>query len=876
MKTKHFIILILITIITLLTLTSINATNTTDTQHNIQQNTTQILKDTTKTLQTTTEQKIVKTNTKTIKKEKETQNSTTNIKGYTQLTQQINTIKKENQTKDYESVNLTHGNYNITQPINWGNSNTKTMKIYANNNLFDAQNQTNFITVEKGYTLELYNFKIRYAKSNTNGAVINNQGTINIYDSIFLNSSAINGGVIYNTGTIKILNSSFSNNNATNGGVIYNTGIINITKSYFSYNSAKNGAVNYNYGTLNITSTILKYNKAYENGGVNMNLQTLRIQSSDIYNNQAIRGAVNANYKILIINKTTLKQNTATKLGGCNYNNRGIINIYDSTLDMNTAENGGCNFNNKNAIINIQKAKHQQNTAKRGAVNYNFGNMTIKGSNHSSNTATINGGVNYNDHGRIIIKNVKSVQNKAQRAANTYNNNGYIQINESKFVDEKAQQDADVIINYANTKSEINQNTFITTQHENHHIILTNTTLILKDNQIQLTNKQKITINQTLTIKLPYHLQTTNKKQINYTINQKQYKTNTTTTTITTPKLTQIGTTTIKITHPNQINITIKQQVKYIENDTGCELAIITKIPCKNGKPDLSKLDDTYKYADENRAYTITSSEILRVMKLDSYSQQIYGFVPKYTFFREESSNIKYIISREKWNVIARALNEYHVKKGFYAVNPPYKLVVNLTGKIRYYPVYYDSQEWINGYQYTCGPTSMSMISQALNCYSSERKLSGIYKTTSYDGTSESDIIKYSPSVHMKLTNIANTKTSLINALQSGSMILWHIKGHYMCIIGYNLQSDRFLCLNPSGPSHNINAVQWATWTQIKNTDRALKDNGFMKVTPTWTMTTQQKQYTQNYYNNMGGKYTTPCNFEYPNNGEDNIVKYTV
>ena len=49
-------------------------------------------------------------------------------------------------------------------------------------------------------------------------------------------------------------------------------------------------------------------------------------------------------------------------------------------------------------------------------------------------------------------------------------------------------------------------------------------------------------------------------------------------------------------------------------------------------------------------------------MKLDSYCQQVYGYVPKYTFFRKEGSNVKYVISREKWNVIARSLNAYHVK----------------------------------------------------------------------------------------------------------------------------------------------------------------------------------------------------------------------
>ncbi|MCD7781963.1 MAG: Ig-like domain repeat protein [Methanosphaera sp.] len=299
--------------------------------------------------------------------------------------------------------------------------------------------------------------------------------------------------------------------------------------------------------------------------------------------------------------------------------------------------------------------------------------------------------------------------------------------------------------------------------------------------------------------------------------------------------------------------------------DTGNETAITKNVTCTSeGLPDIEALGDDYQWADENGTYTITSEEILRVMQLDSYCQQIYGYVPKYTFFRAEGSNTKYVISREKWNVIARALNAYHVNQGFTSVNPPYAITVNLSGQISYYPVYYDAQEYINGHQYTCGPTAMSMISQALNCYSSERKLSSVYKTTASAGTIESNIYTYSPSVNMKVTNITNSKSSVISALQSGAMVFWHISGHYMCIIGYNSNTDKFLCLNPSGPSHNIDAVQWATWTEVLSTDKSLSSSGFMKVTPYYNLTNQIKTQVKYYYYNMGGKYITPNNNEDP------------
>ena len=317
----------------------------------------------------------------------------------------------------------------------------------------------------------------------------------------------------------------------------------------------------------------------------------------------------------------------------------------------------------------------------------------------------------------------------------------------------------------------------------------------------------------------------------------------------------------------NVLNQTVKSY------DSGNEI-ILKKIITTSEKPDVEALGDDYQYVDDDGTYTITSSEILRVQRLDSLCQQIYGFMPKYTFFREEGSNIKYVIERSKWNVISRALNKYHVNKGFTAVNPPHALRITLKDKIRYYPVYYDSQEVIGGVRYTCGPTAMSMISQGLNKYNSERKLSNVYKTTRSEGTYESNIIKYSPSVNMTLIDIPDSKSAVISSIQSGAMVLWHIRGHYMNVIGYNSANDKFLCLNPSGPSHNIEAVQWASWNTMMKTDRPLKGYGFMKVVPKWYITSSLNSQVKNYYMNMGGKYTTPNNSEKLNT--EDAVTYIV
>ena len=125
-----------------------------------------------------------------------------NIYNNTQLINAINQIKKQPINK-HAIINI-KSPFKINQTLTWGNSKIKTLKIYGNDKLLDGSNKTQFIKVEKGHTLDLYNFKIRYANSQR-GAVIYNKGTTNIYDSIFLNNTAtINGGVIYKPQSTKL------------------------------------------------------------------------------------------------------------------------------------------------------------------------------------------------------------------------------------------------------------------------------------------------------------------------------------------------------------------------------------------------------------------------------------------------------------------------------------------------------------------------------------------------------------------------------------------------------------------------------------------------------------------------------------------------
>ena len=484
-KTKT-ILFLLILFITLLTLISINATGdnnqtttiTTDTSQDIQQTIIQTTKtyEDKKIMKTQNKDKKIKNTTKNTankttitNKTQKTSSYTSYAYGYDDLYNKIESSKTYTHSYYYSdrevSIYLQKGDYNITKPIYWGNSNTKTLKIYANNNLFDANHMKNFITVENGYTLELHDFKIRYAQAQR-GSVIYNKGTVDITNSIFLNSTATkNGGVIYNdNGKITITGSSFSNNKAENGAVIYNNNAnTQITSSYFSYNQATRGGVNYNIGILKIASTTFKNNQVIQNGGVNYNDKyNITIIKSNFQNNKATNyGGCNYNnkyiydidcfpyypdYPTISINASQFTNNNA-KNGGVNAN-YGLLTIQSSNLNNNNAIRGGVNYNFKEIHINKSTFKNNKVTT-HGGVNYNevYRHLEIEDSTFKDNTAQQNGGVNYNNQGEIYSILSKYINNSAMRGGVNYND-GRIGMYKSNFTQNKATKNGGV--NYDN------------------------------------------------------------------------------------------------------------------------------------------------------------------------------------------------------------------------------------------------------------------------------------------------------------------------------------------------------------------------------------------------------------------------------------------
>ncbi|WP_295721675.1 hypothetical protein [uncultured Methanobrevibacter sp.] len=139
-------------------------------------------------------------------------------------------------------------------------------------------------------------------------------------------------------------------------------------------------------------------------------------------------------------------------------------------------------------------------------------------------------------------------------------------------------------------------------------------------------------------------------------------------------------------------------------------------IPTINGVPNIDVMPGHYVMANPSGKYTLTKEQYKLTIQLDSYYLFLYNKLSKYTTFKTKACpTINHIIQREKWNVIERALNVMLVKKNKKTYWPS-SITVSLAGKAYTYCEVRDVQNT----EYTCGPTSASVCSQALRNYYSE------------------------------------------------------------------------------------------------------------------------------------------------------------
>lgn len=259
------------------------------------------------------------------------------------------------------------GNYNITINFDITISGSD-----ANNTVINAQNLSRIFYVNTNSTLDLYNITLTNGNAltslnNTYGGAIYVAGYLNTQNVIFANNIATRGGATYrvfldNTAVSTIVNDTFINNIATDssagggGAIMFSGGTLNIYNSQFVNNTAANngGAIDKTNGSqLLVVNTNFYYNVAHNNGGAIYNTNSnMTIINSTFNNNKANitstsnGGAVYSNTATsTIILNSNFTNNTANSQGGAVYV-RHSLNITGSNFISNIANQGGGIYSN--------------------------------------------------------------------------------------------------------------------------------------------------------------------------------------------------------------------------------------------------------------------------------------------------------------------------------------------------------------------------------------------------------------------------------------------------------------------------------------------------------------------------------------------------
>ncbi|MBP3791581.1 MAG: hypothetical protein ILA26_06095 [Methanobrevibacter sp.] len=271
------------------------------------------------------------------------------------------------------------------------------------------------------------------------------------------------------------------------------------------------------------------------------------------------------------------------------------------------------------------------------------------------------------------------------------------------------------------------------------------------------------------------------------------------------------------------------------------------KVALKNGVPDVDLMPGNYVTGDGNAKYTLKKSQYKDVLKRDSYCLFLNNKLTKYTFFKTKSHpNLNHIISREKWNVIERAINTKLVKKnknGYW----PGKITVSLKGKSYTYPEVRDVQ----GTGYTCGPTSASVCSQVLKNYFCERYLAKISGTDS-TGTSCPNMVAALQKNNFKCSYFyKSTFTSALNELKKGgAALIFHANNHYVSILDISGDGKKVLVSNSYGTYDNI-PTKWVKVSYMKNRFSPKWDESLI-VRLNYNLPDAVKDSVNSYYSSFG------------------------
>jgi len=321
---------------------------------------------------------------------------------------------------------------------------TQTINGMGNELMVEPGYTSRGFTVDILSTLNLENFGTPGVSSSvglanftsdlTGGAVVHNNGILNIKNSVFAyNKTApggdiydeilgVDGGAIFNAGDATITNSVFRDNTSSRyGAAVHSASYSNliVKDSKFINNSAHSGGAIYNdnrntvtpgskpTGKIHILNSEFKENKANQNGG-GFGGAIVTVNNT---------GAIN-------ISNSTFEDNYADLWGGAIDNlSGGKLTILDSTFKRNKAgqisadnRKGGAIHNHKDATLNIVANKKDTYFAGNLA-----GGSTSLNAIHNEGVMNLNAG-----EGSVIIRDPISgrTDEKTNKTLGTINING--------------------------------------------------------------------------------------------------------------------------------------------------------------------------------------------------------------------------------------------------------------------------------------------------------------------------------------------------------------------------------------------------------------------------------------------------------------------
>lgn len=304
------------------------------------------------------------------------------------------------------------------------------------------------------------------------------------------------------------------------------------------------------------------------------------------------------------------------------------------------------------------------------------------------------------------------------------------------------------------------------------------------------------------------------------------------------------GTYTITVTFENY---TVSKVIKCIKGNVINPLK--KAIPTVNGVPDIDVMPSFFVMANNDATYTLTKAQYQQTIKRDSYCLFLYGKLSKYTFFKTKTTpKIYHVIKREKWNVIERALNIKLVKNNKYNYWPS-TITASLKGKSYTYPVVRDVQNT----EYTCGPTSASLCSQALKNYYSEKFFQ--IKAHVTHGVNLNVLKRAIDNSKFKSSYFYSMSTAIKQLAKGGCAVIAYLPNHYVSVIDVSKDGKKVLVSNSYGKYDVGGDSKIPTgWVSLTKFNKKFRGVGLI-VKPNYKISKTVKTKINCFYKSMGIKY---------------------